>query len=271
AEPVIRQFNRTSAGPVAYFGEKLVVGPDVISRIVGVRREHQQLRVGRVLELHRPDHGRDVQPEAGRVELDLLGRPAVVDAYLDRAAQAHEELLADAVRMRAPDLAARHVEDHEVAERREREIVADLADRQSAARVVVDHLQAVQRHAADAEGRDTGPVVRERTDPDRRTVGGAGWHGGSMLPGGAAAGNRVPRGRGRAGPETTGPWPCAASSAMRAPSRWCGAPSRVSACRKAWSLPVRRGWGSARSRQPSPRRSTVPRRVTVTRAAPAAP
>ena len=72
-----------------------------------------------------------MQADLGAVEHELLALRAVVRDDGDAAAHADEELVALAVRVLAAHLGARHVEDEEEALRRERQVAAELADREA--------------------------------------------------------------------------------------------------------------------------------------------
>src|SRR5262249_53305574 len=107
--------------------QELVVAADVVVGVVGVAREHEQERGGRILVVNGPDHLRDLERELGALEEKFLAMPAVVDEASHGPREADEELPADMVSVCAAHLLAGHVEDHEEAGGGERKAAAQLA------------------------------------------------------------------------------------------------------------------------------------------------
>jgi hypothetical protein len=127
-----------------------MVVADVVVRIIIVGCEDEKERVRRVPRVGRPDHRRKIQAQVRTVEDDLRVSASVVDAHPTVASGANQELMAQAVRVLAPDVLPRHVEDHEVTAYGERHLPPELASRQVTSGIF-DKRQSVEAHIADAD------------------------------------------------------------------------------------------------------------------------
>ncbi len=99
----------TAPGFGVGFAEFGVVA-NVILGLINIGRQHQQHGVGGVTILRGPNHGRQMDADAGRIEHDFLTLPAVVGDDVAFAVGAHQELMARAMGMFPAHFPRRHVE-----------------------------------------------------------------------------------------------------------------------------------------------------------------
>src|ERR1700730_4483039 len=131
--------------------QKRLVFANVIIRIVKLRSEYQQRRVGAVLPLPAPDHRRDIDTRARTVQHDLAARRSVIDRDAALTIGADQKLMALLVGVLATDSTGWNAGNDEIPLGTKWKFVFEFADRQVSARVL-HRRKPVKNHPAHPNG-----------------------------------------------------------------------------------------------------------------------